>query len=105
LRALQVLSDLCALPEDKFSIQMLERGFLNWITIPDHPQSLVRHSIFCLSNIVADKNPDVLRMVIDSNIYPNVLIPKLAQELSAGNPIDVDLAFCIGNAFLKADFD
>ena len=78
---------------------------MNWITIPDQQQFLVRQSIFCLSNIVADKNPDVLRMVIDSKIYPNVLIPKLLQELSSGGPVDVDLAFCIGNAFLKADFD
>ena len=54
---------------------------------------------------MADKYPDVLRMVIDSKIYPNVLIPKLLQELSSGGPVDVDLAFCIGNAFLKADFD
>jgi len=104
LRALQVLSDVCALPEDKFSIQMLKRGFLNWITNPTLPQQLAHPLIFCLSNIVADKNPEVLKIVIESNIYPNFLMPKLAQELSTGF-VDVDLAFCIGNAFLKADFD
>ena len=104
LRALQVLSDVCALSEDKFSIQMLKHGFLDWITNPDLPQQLAHQSIFCLSNIVADKNPDVLKTLIESNIYPNFLIPKLTQVFSAG-VIDVDLAFCIGNSFLKADFD
>jgi len=64
---------------------------------------LLKQSIFLLSNIVADRCPHVLKFLTVSQVYPQVLIPMFKWPQC---PLEIkyDLAFCIGNVFIAADF-
>ena len=65
--------------------------------------NLLKQSIFLLSNIVADKCPLVLKFLIASEIYPQVLLPMFKWP---DCPLEIllELAYCIGNVFISADF-
>lgn len=109
---MSLLGDVCALPRSPVCMMVLEQGLCGEISklaqqgqsmlIPELT-SLFKQSIFLLSNIVADQNPHVLRFLTASQVYPLVLIPMFKWP-QCPIEIQLELAFCIGNVFIAADF-
>lgn len=56
-----------------------------------------------LANIVADECPRVLKFLISNRIYEDKIIPLFLSE-SCPKDTKVELAYCIGNVFIGADF-
>lgn len=91
---------------------MLEQGLCQQIFALAHQSQqkndkdsnyLLIDSIFLLSNIVADKNPLVLKNLLDSQIYPQVIVP-LFKWSHCSDRLRIELAYCIGNVVLHAKF-
>lgn len=65
-------------------------------------RELLKSTLFVLANIVADKCPKILEFLINESIFENKIIPLYLSNPSAD--IKVELAYCIGNLFIRANF-
>ena len=71
-------------------------------TNEEHKELLCK-SVFLLSNIVAERSPQVLQHLVDSQIYQKTLLP-LFQLPECPPQLQLELAFCIGNILINTDF-
>ena len=66
--------------------------------------NLLKSAVFVLSNVVADSQSSILEYLMKSGIYENVVLP-LYRNPSCVEDLKVELAYCIGNVFIFADFN
>ena len=66
--------------------------------------SLLKSAVFVLSNVVADSQSSILEYLTKSGIYESVILP-LYRNPSCAEDLKVELAYCIGNIFIFADFN